>query len=255
MSDGLVAGQVAVVTGAGSGIGRASALLLAEEGATAVAVCDVREEAARETAAMVEELGAKSLAVAADLADLAAAEQFVSAAYQEFGALHAAVNCAGVNGPLKAIGEYSDDEWSAVSAVNLDAVFRCMRTEVNLMTAGGGGAIVNISSGSAVDPIPNMAVYTATKTGVLGLTRAAAGEYVKHNIRINAVLPGATLTRMLEAHAQTEQGKKQVANAPMGRWGDPREIAQAVVWLLSPRSSYITGVELLVDGGSHAFWY
>lgn len=251
----LAEGRYCIVTGAGAGIGRATALLFAEEGAAGVAVTDIDAAGAEETARLVTEFGTMALAFPADIAEPAAPGDFVTAAVNKFGRIDAAVNCAGVGGPVKPVGEYTDEEWARVFSVNLDAVFRGIRAQANAMCETGGGAIVSVSSGSIIDPVPNMSAYVASKQGVAALTRVAAGEYVRRGIRVNAVLPGGTNTQMLAAHTQTEQGKRQVANYPMARLAEPREVAEAIVWLCSPRASYLTGVELPVDGGSHAFWY
>ncbi|GAA1851612.1 SDR family oxidoreductase [Pseudonocardia ailaonensis] len=253
MSEPLAKGHVAVVTGGGSGIGRATALLFAAEGATAVAVADINEASAAETATLVGELGVASFAMATDVGSAAEIDAFAAATQERFGPLTAAVNCVGVNGPYVPIGEYSDEDWNRVIDINLNGIFRCMRSQVRYMTSEAGGAIVNVSSGAAASPIPDMAAYSTSKRGILAVSRAAAGEYVKAGIRINAILPGPIMTPMLQSHASTGHGAQRVSNHPMGRSGTPEEVAEVAVWLCSRRASFVTGVELPVDGGLHQF--
>jgi NAD(P)-dependent dehydrogenase (short-subunit alcohol dehydrogenase family) len=250
---GLAAGKVALVTGGNSGIGRATALFFAEEGAEAVIVSGRNEATAAETVSLIEARGTKALAMIGDVGDPSTSEAWVAAALSTFGRLDCAVNNAAVDGPIKPIEDYTNEEWRTIIRTNCDGVFYGMRAQVQAMSATGG-AIVNVSSGAAISYPANMAAYTTSKLGILGMTRSVAGEYVDKGIRINAVLPGPTRTTMFEEHVDTEQGKRQIARLPMGRVGEPSEIAEAIVWLCSPRSSYITGVCLPVDGGLHSFW-
>lgn len=251
--NGLMAGKACFVTGGGSGIGRATAELMAAEGAAHIAVCDLDQAAASEVARSVGASGVEAIGLGGDVASPADVQAMVGRTVDTFGRLDCAVNNAGVNGPVGPIGSYSHEEWRSVLAVNLDGVYLCLRAEIEAMKANGGGAIVNISSGVAVDPMANMAAYTASKSGLLGLTRSVAGEVVRRGIRVNAVLPGGTSTPMLERHLATEAGRQKVMATPMGRFGKPSEVAEAIVWLCSDRASFVSGVELLVDGGSHSF--
>ena len=247
----LAEGRVALVTGAGSGIGQATALLFAEEGADAVVVADVSRRGARETATLVEEQGAKALCLEVDVASASAVDSMVSDAMSAFQRIDYAVNNAGISGNQQRLGDYADGDWRSVMDVNLDGVFYCMRAEIRAMEKGGG-SIVNISSGATADPVPLLSAYTASKSGVIGMTKAAAGEYTRHNIRMNAVLPGPIKTPMRKDVDPAEE-RSLIERMPMQRLGTPTELAQAVVWLCSWRASFVHGATLLVDGGTHAF--
>jgi NAD(P)-dependent dehydrogenase (short-subunit alcohol dehydrogenase family) len=254
MTGSLVEGKVAVVTGAASGIGRATALLLAEEGAGAVVVGDLDRDGADTTAHAIEQMGVASVAVALDVSHSEEVDAFIAMALSQFGRLDCAVNSAGTEGPLRPIEECADEEWHRVISVNLDGIFYSMRAEVRAMLEHNGGSIVNIGSAVAVDPIPNMGSYNASKAGVNGLTRSAAGENVRRNIRINAVLPSGIRTGMMEKHASTAEGRSTIeSRLAMGRMAEPKELAESVVWLCSSRAGWVTGLTMLVDGGSHAF--
>jgi NAD(P)-dependent dehydrogenase (short-subunit alcohol dehydrogenase family) len=249
---GLVDGQVALVSGGSSGIGLAIAGRFAAEGAAGV-VIGGRDEAKLERArdALGEAGSVPIVTHRGDISDPAQAAALIEAAVQSFGRLDAAVNCAAIVGPTKPLAEIGDEEWREVVGVNLDGAFYCLRAEIKAMTATGG-SIVNVSSGAAVNPPPNLAAYSATKIALEALTRAAAGECVNDGIRINSVLPSTIRTDLLDAYVETPEGKRMVDGIPMARLGEPREVAEAVVWLCSSRSSYVTATELLVDGGSHS---
>ncbi len=240
--------SVALVTGGGSGIGRATALLLVERGAQVV-VADVDESAARATAA---EIGTAGTAVRVDVADAASVEAMVAFAVDRFGGLDWACNIAGIAPQPKPFVEHTYDDWQRTIDVNLSGVFFCMQHELRQMLAQGrGGAIVNMSSGAGVVPAPGQPQYTAAKHGVLGLTKQAAQEYASSGIRVNAVLPGQTETAPMRAYldAMPDGGEKMLRRLPMKRMASPREIAQAVVWLCSDDASYVNGDSLVVDGG------
>jgi NAD(P)-dependent dehydrogenase (short-subunit alcohol dehydrogenase family) len=251
---GMTAGKVALVTGAGSGIGRATAVLFAAEGARVVAT-DVRAQGIDETVALITAAGGTASGVVADVAQAIAMEAAVAAAVATYGRLDCAVNCAGVRGETTPLADYTDEMWARVLAVNLTGVFNSMRAEVRAMLRTGGGAIVNVASGAAVEPTPGLAAYVASKSAVVGITRTTAGEYAAAGIRVNAVLPGRTATPMLMEYFSREPGLEEmaIAGTPMKRLGTPDEVAQANVWLCSDRASNITGVSLLVDGGMHSF--
>ena len=251
---GLALDKVALVTGAGSGIGRATAVLFAAEGARMVVVADIDGSSASETARLIETSGGAAEAVRLDVSEPTAARGVVDRLVEAHGSLDAAANCAGVRGPLAPIGELAADEWRTVMAVNLDGVFLCMQAEVGAMLAGGGGAIVNVASGAVTEPHPGLSAYGASKSGVVHLTRTAAVEYAGSNIRINAVLPGRTRTPMLEDYYRRNPGveARALQSAPMKRLGEPSELAETIVWLCSDRASYVAGAALLVDGASHA---
>lgn len=243
-------GKVAFVTGAGSGIGRETALAFSREGA-AVVVTDRSEDGNKETAALVEQAGGEVLAVACDVtseADVAAA---LEATVDRFGRLHAAFNNAGVEQPVQPLHEISLAEFDRVTAVNLRAVFLCMQLQIPRILASGGGTVVNTASGAGVKGIGGQSAYCATKFGVVGMTKAAALDYADQGIRINAVCPGIIATPMMDRFTGgTAEGRDRViAQEPIGRMGRPEEIAEAVLWLSSEASGFIVGHALVVDGG------
>ena len=251
---GLAAGKVAMVTGGGSGIGRASAELFAAEGAAMVIAADVDAASAAATADLISEAGSDAIGVALDVADRDAVHELCERIVADHGSLDAAVNCAAVRGPTALIGEYDADAWRQVMSVNLDGVFFCLQAQTKAMQRTGGGAIVNIASGAVVDPHGGLSPYGASKAAVVHLTRTASLEYAADGIRVNAILPGRTLTPMLQEYYDLTPGAQEaaLAQAPMGRIGVPTETAEAIVWLCSDRASYVDGVSLLVDGAQHA---
>ena len=239
---------VAVVTGGGSGIGQATARLLAERGARVV-VADVNADAAQATAAGI---GAAAASVRVDVADGASVEAMVAFAVERFGGLDWACNIAGISPPPKPFIEHTPEDWQRTIDVNLSGMFFCMQQELRQMIAQGrGGAIVNMSSGAGVVPAPGQPQYTAAKHGVLGLTKQAAQEFAAAGIRVNAVLPGQTETGPMRAYldGMPDGGEKMLRRLPMKRMATPLEIAQAVVWLCSDEASYVNGDSLVVDGG------
>ena len=250
MRDAL-AGKVALVTGAGSGIGRAVARRFAARGARVV-VADVDEAAAVGT---LRELGGDGVVVQADVTDDAAVGAMVRAAVDRFGRLDCAVNNAGISPAPKAFVDHTLAEWQRTIDVDLTGVFLCMQHEIRRFLAqGDGGAIVNVSSGAGVVPAPGQPQYTAAKHGVLGITKQAAQEYGRAGIRVNALLPGTTETPALRAYFEANPGvegrlRKMV---PIGRLGTPDEIAHAAVWLCSEEASYVSGASLVVDGATIA---
>jgi NAD(P)-dependent dehydrogenase (short-subunit alcohol dehydrogenase family) len=254
MASPLVAGKIVLVAGGGSGIGAATAELCAEEGAAIVVVADRDLDTATVTSEKINSHTATAVAtaVALDVARREEVDAVVDRILREHGRLDCAVNAAGVSGPRARIGEYTDEQWRQVIEVNLDGLFYCLRAQVRAMQAGGSGSIVNIASGAHVEPPPGLAPYAASKSAVVTMTKAVAGEYGRLGLRINTVLPGKTRTKMLEQNFSDAKLDEIAASLPMGRIGAPSELAEAIVWLLSDRSSYVNGVELLVDGGSHA---
>lgn len=239
---------VALVTGGGSGIGQATARLLAARGAQVV-VADVDGSTARATAS---EIGDAAAAITVDVADGASVEAMVAFAVERFGGLDWACNIAGIAPDPKPFLDHSYTDWQRTIDVNLTGVFFCMQHELRQMVAQGrGGAIVNMSSGAGIVPAPGQPQYTAAKHGVLGLTKQAAQEFAAQGVRVNAVLPGQTETGPMRAYldAMPDGGERMLRRLPMKRMATPLEIAQAVVWLCSDDASYVNGDSLVVDGG------
>ena len=244
-------GKVALVTGAGGGIGRATALAFAREGARVV-TSDVAGAGGEETARLVAEAGGEALHVACDVTRPAEVEALVAAAVDAFGRLDCAHNNAGVEGAYARTADCDEENFDRTCAVNLKGVYLCLKAEIaHLLDAGDGGAIVNTASVAGVEGAKNLPAYVASKHGVMGLTRTAALEYATRGIRVNAVCPGPIRTRMLEAIMEENPRMEpaMIAAVPMRRLGAPEEIAEAVVWLCSDRASYVTGQGLVVDGG------
>ncbi|HTH47381.1 MAG TPA: glucose 1-dehydrogenase [Candidatus Limnocylindria bacterium] len=239
----------ALVTGAGSGLGRAIALAYAREGARVV-LSDITEEGARETMRLAAEATprAECIFVRADASDPAAHEALVQAAVDRFGALHVACNNAGIGGELNPVGDLSVAGWRKVIEVNLSGVFYAMHAQIPRMLAAGGGAIVNMSSVLGQVGTSGVAGYAAAKHGVVGLTQTAAIDYAARGIRINAVGPGYIDTPLLGSlPAAARDGL--VALHPIGRLGRAEEVAELVVWLSSDRASFVTGAYYPIDGG------
>ena len=252
-----MAGRVALVTGAGGGIGRASAVAFAAAGARVV-VSDLAEGAGEETAASIRAAGGEAVFVPADVSVPGDVEALVAAALGRYGRLDYAHNNAGVNhhplGGRALTHELELPAWERVIAVNLTGVWLCMKHELRQMLAAGGGAIVNTASIVGLGGARRIPAYVASKHGVVGLTRAAALEYARHGIRVNAVCPGSIRTPMYETRLAVEPDPAafEAATAeeePMGRVGGPEEVAAAVVWLCSDAASYVNGHCLSVDGG------
>ncbi len=249
---GMLDGKSALVTGAGSGIGRATALAFAREGAW-VAAADLKLESAQETARRVEAAGGQAVAVEVDVTDDDAVAAMVGAVVKAFGGLDCAFNNAGiapyqVNASGQKIADVAPEAWQRLLDVNLTGVWRCLRHEVAQMRTQGGGAIVNIASVAGLVGLPNSSAYVAGKHGVVGLTRTAAVDHAEEGIRVNAVCPGYIETPMTE-DTMSRRGDRIMARVPMARMGKPEEIAEAVVWLCSDRASFVTGAAWTVDGG------
>lgn len=246
----LLEGKVALVTGAGSGIGRATALAFAREGAKVVAA-DIAEQDGEKTVRMVEDDGGDATFVRVDISKATEVEAMIDTAVETYGRLDCAHNNAGIEGPAVATADVTEEDWHRVMDVNLKGAWLCTKYEVLQMLEQGGGAIVNTASGLGVAASPQIAAYTASKHGVVGLTKAAALDYATRNIRVNAVPPGVVRTPMMarqmsDAHFEEDM---LVGLHPIGRLGRPEEIAESVVWLCSDRASFVTGHAMAVDGG------
>lgn len=243
-------GKVALVTGSAMGIGLAAATAFAEAGAS-VAMADINAEALAESVKKLQKAGFNVMAIECDTANEEQIAGMVEKTVSAYGRLDAAFNNAALQTPQVPMAEMSNDDFDRTIAINLRGVFLCMRYEIRQMLAQGGGAIVNTSSQGGVTGFPGQAAYIASKHGVIGLTRTAALDYAQKNIRINAVCPGVIRTPMVE---RLLGGNKDIEaqlskSIPMGRLGESKEIADAVVWLCSPYASFVLGQPVIVDGG------
>ena len=242
--------KVALVTGGASGIGRATAIALAEAGAT-VMVADLDHDGCEATAAAIHDAGGTAAVHRVNVAAEEEVERLVDETAAVFGRLDLAFNNAGVGGTMGRTAEYPSDDWDRVIAVNLTGVWYCMKYEIRHMLELGGGAIVNTASVAGLVGMSGAPAYVAAKHGVVGLTRNAAMEYARSNIRVNAVCPGGVRTNMTETADKALPGflDKLAKHEPMGRVAEPEEIASAVVYLLSDGASFMTGHAMAVDGG------
>jgi NAD(P)-dependent dehydrogenase (short-subunit alcohol dehydrogenase family) len=240
-------GQVALVTGASSGMGLATAQAFAEAGA-AVALADINEEAVRQASETLSAAGNRTIAVTCNVADEGQAAAMVARTVAEFGRLDMAYNNAGILGPMGDVTDETADAFDEVHAVNLRGVWTCMKHELLHMRTQGSGAIVNCSSLGGLVGLPGRAAYHASKHGVIALTKSAALDYAAKGIRVNAVCPGCIDTPMGDAIDPAAM-KEFLRDQPIGRMGRAEEVAAAVLWLCSPGASFVLGVALPVDGG------
>ena len=250
---GTLEGKVALVTGAGSGIGRASALTFAREGAKVV-VADVNAQGGEETVSKINESGGESIFVHADVSSAVDVEAMVAKTVEAYGRLDFAHNNAGIatQGRGGLTHEFPEDLWDRMIDVNLKGVWLCMKYEIPQMLEQGGGAIVNTASvAGLVGSLAALSAYSASKHGVVGLTKTAALEYAQQGIRVNCVCPGMIRSPMTEPRldADPEHEQRMIARHPIGRIGEPPEVAEAVVWLCSDAASFVTGHPMVVDGG------
>ena len=243
-------GQVALVTGAASGMGLATAKEFAEAGASVV-LADFREDAVKAAVRDLVSGGFTAMAIPCDVGDDAQVAAMVNRTVAEFGRLDAAFNNAGVMARIASTADSTREDWDRVIGTNLRGVWSCMKHQLQQMERQGSGAIVNNASVGALTGNPGIGSYIASKHGVVGLTRTAALEYIKHGVRVNAVNPGLIDTQIARDVVNgSEQSYAELATrVPMGRAGRPEEIASAVLWLCSPGASYVVGHALTVDGG------
>lgn len=239
--------KVVIVTGAGSGIGKATAIAFAKEGAKVVA-SDVNENECQQTIEEIKKVNGEAIAIKCDVSSDEDVKRMIEKTLEKYGKLDCAYNNAGIEGIPSSTTECTTENWNRTIDVNLKGVWLCMKYEIPAMLKNGKGSIVNCSSIAGKIGFETIPAYVASKHGVIGLTETASLEFAKNNIRVNAVCPGVIHTPMLERfdHGDEESMAVQV---PMGRVGTPNEIANSVVWLCSDNASYVTGQSIIVDGG------
>jgi len=251
---GNLAGRVALVTGAGSGIGLAAAHAFAQRGA-AVAVVNRNAERGRAATDAITDGGGDAVFIQADMRQPADIAAMVQATLDHFGRLDMAFNNAGISAPPRGFLEHSLEDWNEILSVNLSAVFLCMQHQIRAMLRSGGGVIVNNGSGASIMGAQGLPHYTAAKHGLLGLMKVAAREFASSNIRINTICPGVIDTQPMRAFADAlgDNAPAFLATLPQGRMGEPEEVARVVGWLCSDEASYISGATLVIDGGMLCF--
>jgi NAD(P)-dependent dehydrogenase (short-subunit alcohol dehydrogenase family) len=245
-------GKVAIITGAGSGIGRATALAFAQEGASVI-VSDIAVESGQETVRLLRDIGAKATFVYCDVTQQEEIAALIARSVEIYGSLDCAVNNAGIEGATASTVDYPLDMWNKVLSVNLTAPWLCMKYEIVQMLKQGQGAIVNMASILGTIAFAETGAYNAAKHGLIGATRTAALEFSRQGIRINAVCPSFIETSMIMDRSfigsDPQMYKRVSASHPIGRMGKPEEIAAAALWLCSDAASFVTGAAMIVDGG------
>ncbi|ABB11520.1 SDR family NAD(P)-dependent oxidoreductase [Burkholderia lata] len=243
------AGKVAVVTGAATGIGRQAALCFAEAGAQ-VALLDTVVSAAEDVAHAIERTGARAIVLRTDVSRADDVRDAIDTTVATFGRLDIAFNNAGIAPRGAPVAEFDEDEWDRTIAVNLKGVWLCMKHECRHMLSFGGGAIVNTSSIMGIVSGPGLSAYSASKSGVIGLTKSVAIDYASRGIRVNAVCPGGIAHTAITDRPENRDDMARLTQAtPMARLGEPRDIAETVIWLCSPAARFVTGQAIAVDGG------
>jgi NAD(P)-dependent dehydrogenase (short-subunit alcohol dehydrogenase family) len=243
-------GKVALVTGAAAGIGLATARRFARLGATVV-LSDISDEAGEQAAEQIRSDGAEAVYIRADVSSYDDVSHLMRKIDETYGRLDFAFNNAGIEGAVSPIADSTLENWDRVIAVNLSSIFYCMKEQVPIMKRNGGGVIINCSSIAGLVGTQNSGVYGASKHGVVGLSKSAALDYALDGIRVNAVCPGVINTVMVQRVIEVKPEMKQIIEQmePVGRFGEPEEVAAAVTWLCQPESAFVTGVALPVDGG------
>ncbi len=246
----MLKNRTAILTGAASGIGRASALAFSREGAK-VAVVDIQTDAGNDTVEHIRQAGGEALFVPCDVTEAREVSNMVEQCVKVFGRIDCALNCAGVLGEMTTTQECTEENFDRVMRINLRGVWLCMKYEIGQMLQQGGGAIVNMASNAGMQGTATLPAYAASKAGVVSLTQTAALEFAAKGIRINCINPGLIRTAMVEKQLQTNPEKVQEYSQlhPIGRIGTPEEIAEAVVWLCSDAASFVVGHPMNVDGG------
>lgn len=251
---GMVSKHIALVTGSGAGIGRAAALKFSEEGAKVV-VSDVNEAGGEETVSLIKDAGGEAIFVRADVSKREEVDELIRETVKVYGRLDCACNNAGIEGKIAPMVEQTIENLDAIIDVNLRGVFFCLQAEIQEMMKNGGGAIVNLASVAGLIGFPGLSPYVASKHAVNGLTKNAALEYGPSGVRVNSICPGGIDTRMLDSLAEQATNGAQSSREmmdplhPIGRIGKPEEVAELIVWLCSPRASFITGANIPIDGG------
>jgi NAD(P)-dependent dehydrogenase (short-subunit alcohol dehydrogenase family) len=248
---GMMTGKVALVTGGSSGIGRATCLCFAREGAQVVLAAR-RVTEGEQTAQMVREAGGEALFVRADVSQAADVQALVRTCVETYGRLDYACNNAGIEGTIVSLVDYSEAQWDTIIDINLKGTWLCMKAEIPHMITHGGGVIINVASVAGMIGFPGLGPYVATKHGIIGLTKTAAMEYAQQNIRVNVVCPGLIDTAMADRFTGGPDSAVEqfiMSLKPMRRRGTSAEVAEAVVWLCADAASYVTGHSMVVDGG------